>query len=304
MKENIYYLLEIHRKLFFSFCLFFVFHTIEAQSIITEIIVTPGAGNFIVPTGFTLSTLKVEAWGGGGGGAYNGGGGGSGYGGILQYFGGEGGGFVPTSGYHTFFSCDASGNCSDPRIWMAGGAQNGIDGGGIVMIKANQIILLTSRPILRETEDVLAREHGKTFLDAKGDIQRGLEVVEFALGIPQLMKGEFTDGAGPGIDIYSMRQPLGVVAGSLCASGIHGNRSLAFKIRRVVLRANGLGGVHHAVCTGMRGRRRDSDRDDNGAGALSRNDRGGYCGVHGAGRRPPAAAATPRSSTKASTSRR
>jgi len=86
MKENIYYLLEIHRKLFFSFCLFFVFHTIEAQSIITEIIVTPGAGNFIVPTGFTLSTLKVEAWGGGGGGAGrpncvicgNGGGGGGG----------------------------------------------------------------------------------------------------------------------------------------------------------------------------------------------------------------------------------
>jgi malonate-semialdehyde dehydrogenase (acetylating) / methylmalonate-semialdehyde dehydrogenase len=61
--------------------------------------------------------------------------------------------------------------------------------------------------------DVLAREHGKTFLDAKGDIQRGLEVVEFALGIPNLMKGEYTEGAGPGIDIYSMRQPLGVVAG-------------------------------------------------------------------------------------------
>ncbi len=61
--------------------------------------------------------------------------------------------------------------------------------------------------------DVLAREHGKTFLDAKGDIQRGLEVVEFAIGVPQLMKGEYTEGAGPGIDIYSMRQPLGVVAG-------------------------------------------------------------------------------------------
>ncbi len=59
----------------------------------------------------------------------------------------------------------------------------------------------------------LAREHGKTIPDAKGDIQRGIEVVEFAIGIPHLMKGEFTDGAGPGIDIYSMRQPLGVVAG-------------------------------------------------------------------------------------------
>ncbi len=61
--------------------------------------------------------------------------------------------------------------------------------------------------------DVLAREHGKTIADAKGDIQRGLEVAEFAIGIPHLMKGEFTDGAGPGIDVYSMRQPLGVVAG-------------------------------------------------------------------------------------------
>ena len=61
--------------------------------------------------------------------------------------------------------------------------------------------------------DCLAREHGKTIADAKGDIQRGLEVVEFAIGAPHLMKGEFTEGAGPGIDIYSMRQPLGVVAG-------------------------------------------------------------------------------------------
>jgi malonate-semialdehyde dehydrogenase (acetylating)/methylmalonate-semialdehyde dehydrogenase len=61
--------------------------------------------------------------------------------------------------------------------------------------------------------ELLAREHGKTIPDAKGDIQRGLEVVEFACGIPHLMKGEYTEGAGPGIDIYSMRQALGVVAG-------------------------------------------------------------------------------------------
>jgi malonate-semialdehyde dehydrogenase (acetylating) / methylmalonate-semialdehyde dehydrogenase len=61
--------------------------------------------------------------------------------------------------------------------------------------------------------ELLAREHGKTIADAKGDIQRGLEVVEFCIGAPHLMKGEFTDGAGPGIDVYSMRQPLGVVAG-------------------------------------------------------------------------------------------
>ncbi len=61
--------------------------------------------------------------------------------------------------------------------------------------------------------ELLAREHGKTIADAKGDIQRGLEVVEVCIGAPHLMKGEYTDGAGPGIDVYSMRQPLGVVAG-------------------------------------------------------------------------------------------
>jgi malonate-semialdehyde dehydrogenase (acetylating) / methylmalonate-semialdehyde dehydrogenase len=64
-----------------------------------------------------------------------------------------------------------------------------------------------------ELADLLAREHGKTVADAKGDIQRGVEVIEFSIGIPHLMKGEYTEGAGPGIDIYSMRQPLGVVAG-------------------------------------------------------------------------------------------
>src|ERR1700749_2751441 len=64
-----------------------------------------------------------------------------------------------------------------------------------------------------ELADILAREHGKTIADAKGDMQRGVEVVEFAIGIPHLMKGEYTEGAGPGIDIYSLRQPLGVVAG-------------------------------------------------------------------------------------------
>ena len=64
-----------------------------------------------------------------------------------------------------------------------------------------------------ELAETLAREHGKTVPDSQGDIQRGLEVVEFACGIPHLLKGEFTDSAGPGIDMYSMRQPLGVVAG-------------------------------------------------------------------------------------------
>ena len=78
-----------------------------------------------------------------------------------------------------------------------------------VMMKFLQLI----ERDLEKLADTLAREHGKTIPDAKGDIQRGVEVVEFACGIPHLMKGEYTDGAGPGIDVYSLRQPLGVVAG-------------------------------------------------------------------------------------------
>jgi malonate-semialdehyde dehydrogenase (acetylating) / methylmalonate-semialdehyde dehydrogenase len=64
-----------------------------------------------------------------------------------------------------------------------------------------------------ELAELLSSEHGKVIADSKGDIQRGLEVIEFACGIPHALKGEYTQGAGPGIDVYSMRQPLGVVAG-------------------------------------------------------------------------------------------
>ncbi len=71
--------------------------------------------------------------------------------------------------------------------------------------------------LINQNMDALARllssEHGKTVADARGDVQRGLEVIEFACGVPNLLKGEYSDSAGTGIDIYSMRQPLGVVAG-------------------------------------------------------------------------------------------
>ncbi len=60
---------------------------------------------------------------------------------------------------------------------------------------------------------LLSSEHGKILPDARGDIIRGLDVIEFACGIPHLTKGEYTEQAGPGIDVYSMRQPLGVCAG-------------------------------------------------------------------------------------------
>ncbi|HVB58068.1 MAG TPA: CoA-acylating methylmalonate-semialdehyde dehydrogenase [Candidatus Acidoferrales bacterium] len=60
---------------------------------------------------------------------------------------------------------------------------------------------------------IITAEHGKVLSDAKGEVQRGLEVVEFAVGIPQLLKGEYTEQVGTDIDSYSIRQPLGVVAG-------------------------------------------------------------------------------------------
>ena len=60
---------------------------------------------------------------------------------------------------------------------------------------------------------LISREHGKTVSDARGEVTRGLEVVEFACGIPHLLKGEYSDNVGTGIDTYSMRQPLGVAVG-------------------------------------------------------------------------------------------
>jgi len=78
-------------------------------------------------------------------------------------------------------------------------------------------ILFKLKQLLDEHRDELAeiitREHGKVFSDAKGEVTRGIEVVEFACGIPHLLKGEYTDQIGRGIDNWSMRQPLGVVAG-------------------------------------------------------------------------------------------
>ncbi|MGA8654909.1 MAG: CoA-acylating methylmalonate-semialdehyde dehydrogenase [Chthoniobacterales bacterium] len=77
--------------------------------------------------------------------------------------------------------------------------------------------LFRFKELLEEHHDELAalitEQHGKVFSDAKGEVQRGLEVVEFACGIPHLLKGDYTQQVGGGIDNWSMRQPLGVVAG-------------------------------------------------------------------------------------------
>ncbi|WP_071675330.1 CoA-acylating methylmalonate-semialdehyde dehydrogenase [Nioella nitratireducens] len=64
-----------------------------------------------------------------------------------------------------------------------------------------------------ELAELVSREHGKTLPDGRGDVQRGLEVIEVCMGAPTLLKGEYMNDGGPGIDLYSMRQPLGVVAG-------------------------------------------------------------------------------------------
>lgn len=78
-------------------------------------------------------------------------------------------------------------------------------------------VLFKFRDLIEKHHDELAatitREHGKVFSDAKGEVVRGLEIVEFASGIPQLLKTEFTDNIGGGIDNWQLRQPLGVTAG-------------------------------------------------------------------------------------------
>ncbi len=78
-----------------------------------------------------------------------------------------------------------------------------------VMFKFKQLV----EEHMDELAALLSSEHGKVLADARGDVQRGLEVIEFACGVPHAQKGEYTEGAGPGIDVYSMRQPLGVCAG-------------------------------------------------------------------------------------------
>ncbi|WP_417721751.1 CoA-acylating methylmalonate-semialdehyde dehydrogenase [Salipiger sp.] len=78
-----------------------------------------------------------------------------------------------------------------------------------VMMKFGQLI----NENMDKLAEAVSREHGKTLPDARGDVQRGLEVVEVCMGAPHMLKGDFTDAGGPGIDLYSMRQPLGVVAG-------------------------------------------------------------------------------------------
>lgn len=84
------------------------------------------------------------------------------------------------------------------------------------VMKRAQVMFRLKELIQRDRAEVAAlitQEHGKVLHDADGSIQRGLEVVEFACGIPHLLKGEFSDQVGTGVDTYSMRQPMGVCVG-------------------------------------------------------------------------------------------
>jgi malonate-semialdehyde dehydrogenase (acetylating)/methylmalonate-semialdehyde dehydrogenase len=96
-------------------------------------------------------------------------------------------------------------------------AQNAFDGWSSTNPQRRARVMFEFKRLVEANMDQLAEllsaEHGKVIADSKGDIQRGLEVIEFACGIPHALKGEYTWGAGPGIDVYSMRQPLGVVSG-------------------------------------------------------------------------------------------
>jgi len=78
-------------------------------------------------------------------------------------------------------------------------------------------VLMRFRELLdankKELRRIITQEHGKTLVDAEGEITRGLEVVEFAMGIPHLLKGEHSENVGTGVDAYSIRQPVGVCAG-------------------------------------------------------------------------------------------
>jgi malonate-semialdehyde dehydrogenase (acetylating)/methylmalonate-semialdehyde dehydrogenase len=84
-------------------------------------------------------------------------------------------------------------------------------------LSRRQELMFTVRQLVHDRLDDLARiltsEHGKVLSDARGEVQRGLEVIEYACGIPTLLKGGFSEQASTGIDVYSIRQPLGVVAG-------------------------------------------------------------------------------------------
>ena len=96
-------------------------------------------------------------------------------------------------------------------------AKQAFESWGQASLTARTRVLFAFRELVNANVDKIAElitdEHGKVLSDARGEVQRGLEVIEFACGIPQLLKGDYSDQASTGIDVYSFREPLGVVAG-------------------------------------------------------------------------------------------
>jgi malonate-semialdehyde dehydrogenase (acetylating)/methylmalonate-semialdehyde dehydrogenase len=110
----------------------------------------------------------------------------------------------------------ALGSVDEVNVAVASAKAASVSWGETAPLKRARIIS-KFKEILEQNQDVLAeaitREHGKVLSDARGEVTRGIEIVEFACGIPQLLKTQFTDNIGGGIDNWNMRQPLGVTAG-------------------------------------------------------------------------------------------
>jgi len=96
-------------------------------------------------------------------------------------------------------------------------AKKAFEGWRSVSLSQRQELMFRVRQVVHEhlgdIASILTEEHGKVLSDARGEVQRGLEVIEHACGIPTLLRGHFSEQASTGIDVYSIRQPLGVVAG-------------------------------------------------------------------------------------------
>src|SRR5690606_11589917 len=96
-------------------------------------------------------------------------------------------------------------------------ASAAFDGWSQTSLSKRAKILFSFRQLVdaraRELAEIISDEHGKVVSDALGEVQRGLEVVEFACGIPHLLKGDYSDQVSTGVDVFSFREPLGVVAG-------------------------------------------------------------------------------------------
>ncbi len=106
---------------------------------------------------------------------------------------------------------------ADDVAHAVGSAKAAFESWGQSSLTARTKVLFAFRELVNANADAIAElitdEHGKVLSDARGEVQRGLEVIEFACGIPQLLKGDYSDQASSGVDVFSFREPLGVVAG-------------------------------------------------------------------------------------------